>query len=192
MTELEQYLRSYMSINDEDMRILTSYFHPTTLEKGDYFLKAGRVCDKLSFHRSGLMRVYTEYYDKEVTQWLSFKGNLIADINGIVSDRPALYSIQALTRSDLYTISKKDYNNLAQHVPNWLALERVLIARCFGFMEQRIFAMLAMPAEQQYQYLLGINPDFNQVPLKYLASMMGITPESLSRVRNKLAAHPVQ
>ena len=58
MTELEQYLRSYMGVSDEDMASLVSYFQPTTLEKGDYFLRAGRVCDKLSFQRSGLLRVY--------------------------------------------------------------------------------------------------------------------------------------
>jgi CRP-like cAMP-binding protein len=187
MTELAKYLRSYMSVNDEDMEVITSYFYPAALEKGDYFLKAGKVCDKLSFHRSGLMRVYAEHDEKEVTQWISFKGNLIADINGIIRDQRAPYNIQALTHSELYTISKKDYNNLALHLPNWPILERALIARCFEFMEQRMFALLAMPAEQQYHYLLDMNPDLNQVPLKYLASMMGMTPESLSRVRSKLA-----
>lgn len=68
MTELEQYLRSYMGVSDEDMANLVSYFHPTFLEKGDYFLRAGRVCDKLSFHRSGLLRVYATHDEKDVTQ----------------------------------------------------------------------------------------------------------------------------
>ncbi|MDR3680403.1 MAG: Crp/Fnr family transcriptional regulator [Flavipsychrobacter sp.] len=187
MTELEQYLRSYMNVTDEDMDIITSYFHVTTLEKGDYFLKSGRVCDKLSFHKSGLIRMYGEHGEKEVTQWISFKGNFVADLNGIVRDQPSRYNIRALTHSELYTISKKDYNNLGHVLPKWPALERALITRCFGFLETRIFALLSMSAEEQYQYLLDMNPDFNQVPLKYLASMMGMTPESLSRVRNKLA-----
>ena len=186
MTDLETYLRSYMGISDEDMGTLVSYFHLTELKKGEYFLKAGRICDKLSFHRSGLMRVYAPYGDKEITQWISFKGNLIAHLGGIVFDEPSGFNFQALTYCELYTIDKKDYLNMAQVIPRWAVLERMLITRCFGFMESRIFALLSMSAEDRYRYLLDQNPDlFNNVPLKYLASMMGITPESLSRIRNK-------
>lgn len=56
-----------MGVSDEDMANLVSYFHPTSLEKGDYFLRAGRVCDKLSFHRSGLLRAYAIHDEKDVT-----------------------------------------------------------------------------------------------------------------------------
>lgn len=187
MTELEQYLRSYMGVSDEDMSILVSYFHPTSLEKGDFFLKAGRVCDKLSFHRSGLMRVFAAHGDKEVTQWISFKGNLIADLGGIICQEPSRFNVVALTHCELYTIDKKDYLQLPASVPKWPSLERVLITRCFGFMETRIFSLLSMSGDERYRYLQEQNPDlFNQVPLKYLASMMGMTPESLSRIRKKM------
>jgi CRP-like cAMP-binding protein len=187
MTELRQYLRSYTGVSNEDMETLVSYFHYTTLEKGDYFLKAGRVCDKLSFHKSGLIRAYASYEEKEVTQWISSKGYFLADLSGIVFDQPSRFNLCALTHSELYTISKKDYLNLANVIPAWPVLERALITRCFGFMETRIFALLSMTAEEQYKYLLDQNPElFTQVPLKYLASMMGMTPESLSRVRNKM------
>jgi hypothetical protein len=188
MTELEQYLRSYTGVTDDDMNTLVSYFHLTTMEKGDYFVKAGRVCDKLSFQRSGLIRSCAMHGEKEVTQWISSKGYFITDLNGIISNQPSRFDVYALTHSELFTISKKDYLNLPNVLPAWPALERVLITRCFGFLETRIFALLSMTAEEQYKYLLDQNPDlFTQVPMKYLASMMGMTPESLSRVRNKIA-----
>ena len=188
MTELEQYLRAYTGISDEDMSTLVSYFRITTMEKGDFFVKAGRVCDKLSFQSSGLIRSYAAHGEKEVTQWISSKGYFITDLNGIISDQPSRFNVRALTHSELYTISKKDYLNLAKAIPAWPSLERILITRCFGFLETRIFALLSMTAEEQYKYLLGQNPElFTQVPLKYLASMMGMTAESLSRVRNKMA-----
>ena len=186
MTELQQYLRSYMGVAEEDMDALTGYFHPTVLEKGDFFLKAGRVCDKLSFHRSGLIRVYASYGEKEVTQWISFKGNFITDLGGIICGEPSRFDVRALTHCELYTIDKKDYCNLHRVVPKWPELERLLITRCFGFIETRLFALLSMSAEERYNYLLEQNPElFHQVPLKYLASMMGMTPESLSRIRKK-------
>lgn len=188
MTELEQYLRTYTDVTDEDMGTLVSYFHLTTMEKGDHFVKAGRVCDKLGFQRSGLIRSYATHGDKEVTQWISSKGYFITDLGGIISNQPSKFDVYALTHSELYTISKKDYLNLHEVIPAWPKLERTLITRCFGFLETRIFALLSMTAEEQYKYLLDQNPElFTQVPLKYLASMMGMTPESLSRVRNKMA-----
>jgi len=187
MTELQQYLRSYTGVSYGDMDTLVSYFHCTTLDKGDFFLKQGRVCDKLSFHKSGLIRSYASHGEKEVTQWISSKGYFITDLAGIICDQPSRFNLCALTHSELYTISKKDYLNLANVIPAWPSLERVLITRCFGFMETRIFALLSMTAEEQYKYLLDQNPElFTQVPLKYLASMMGMTPESLSRGRNKM------
>jgi len=186
MTELEEYLRSYMGVSDEDMAALVSAFYPMTLEKGDYYLKAGRICDKLSFHREGLMRSFAVHGDKEVTQWISFRGNLITDLQGLVCDEPARFTIQALTRCELYTIDKQEYLGLHRRIERWPVLERTLITRCFGFMETRIFSLLSMSGEERYSYLQGQNPDlFDTVPLKYLASMMGMTPESLSRIRKK-------
>lgn len=188
MTELEQYLRSYMGVSDEDMDTLVSYFHPTSLEKGDFFLKAGRVCDKLSFQRSGLVRVYGVREEKEVTQWISFKGTILTDLSGLICDEPSRFTHRALTNCTFYTIDKKDYINMAQALPKWPTLERLLITKCFGFLETRIFSLLSMSGDERYKYLQGQNPDlFDQVPLKYLASMMGMTPESLSRLRKKNA-----
>ncbi|WP_431210379.1 hypothetical protein ACQ86N_30800 [Puia sp. P3] len=65
MTELGNYLRTYMNVADADMEALSAYFHPTSLRKGEYYLKQGRVCDKLSFHRSGLLRVFAEQGDRK-------------------------------------------------------------------------------------------------------------------------------
>ena len=70
MTELEQYIRGYFGVRQEDLARITTFFQPTTLGKGDFFLKTGRYCDKLSFIRSGYLRVYTTMAGREVTQWI--------------------------------------------------------------------------------------------------------------------------
>jgi CRP-like cAMP-binding protein len=188
MTELEQYLRAYTNVSDADMSTLASCFHITVMEKGEYYVKQGRVCDKLSFHKSGLIRSWADHDGREVTQWISSKGYFLTDLGGIISNQPSKFHVQALTHSELYTISKKDYLDLPNIIPAWPSLERVLITRCFGFLETRIFSLLSMSAEEQYIYMLEKDSElFTQVPLKYLASMMGMTAESLSRVRNKLS-----
>jgi CRP/FNR family transcriptional regulator, anaerobic regulatory protein len=189
MTGLQTYLRSHMGVPEEDMQTLLSHFKPTTLEKGDYYLKKGRICDNLSFHQSGLIRLYAPYEDKEVTQWISFKGNFISDLSSMVFRQPSKFNAQALTHCELFTLDKQDYDNLPHIIPKWPAIERALLLHCFSFMEVRVFSLLSMSANERYQYLQDQNPDlFQQVPLKYLASMMGMTPESLSRIRRRSQA----
>jgi hypothetical protein len=121
-----------------------------------------------------------------VTQWISFQGTLITHLGGLICDEASPYNFQALTHCEFYTIDKKDYTGLVQVMPRWPVLERLLITKCFSFIETRIFSLLSMSGEERYRYLQNQNPDlFDQVPLKYLASMMGMTPESLSRIRKK-------
>ena len=75
MTGLEQNIKSYFGvISDDDLKSIVSLFKLTTIKKGEYFLKAGKLCDKLSFIQSGILRVFIETEDKEVTQWISTAG----------------------------------------------------------------------------------------------------------------------
>lgn len=186
MTELEQYISSYFGVTQQEIAAIAALFHQTRLQKGEYFLRQDQICTKLSFQRSGLLRVFTTTFDKEVTQWIGTSGYFMTDLSGIIFNKPSKWTIQALVDCEFYTIDRDDYNNIARVVPRWHQLEKLFIARCFTLLEDRIFTLLSMSAEERYQLLLAQNsPLFNQVPLQYLASMMGMTPETLSRLRKK-------
>ena len=188
MTELELYINSYFGVEQKDLLKISSFFHLTELKKGDYFLKAGHICNKLSFHKSGIIRVYATTQEKEVTQWISTKGYFVTDLSGIIFNKSSKYTIQALTDCELYTIDQKDYKNIGRVIPQWHELEKLFIARCFIFLEERIFSLLSLSSEERYKWLFEQQRDlFNQVPLQYLASMIGMTPETLSRIRKKQA-----
>jgi CRP-like cAMP-binding protein len=186
MTELENYIKSYFGVTEGDLSRISTFFELTTLEKGGYFLKSGRVCNKLSFQKSGLIRVYVETAQKEITQWISTQGYFVTDLNGLIFNQPSKFEIQALSDCELYTIKQADYNKLGQIIPKWHELEKRFIAHCFIYLEERIFTLLSKTAEERYQLLFEQNKHlFTQVPLQYLASMMGMTPETLSRLRKK-------
>jgi len=186
MNELEVYINSYFGIPPDEMAGITSFFKLTTLEKGRFFLKAGQTCDKLSFHKSGYIRVFRQVGDREITQWISSKGYFVTDLRGIHFNRPARFNIQALTDSELYTINREDYRNLGNYIPQWHELEKLFLSNCFTYLETRVFNLLSMSAEERYLTLFEQNPElFNHVPLQYLASMMNMTPETLSRLRKK-------
>ncbi|MFN8349259.1 MAG: Crp/Fnr family transcriptional regulator [Spirosomataceae bacterium] len=186
MTDLEKYIQSYFGISQEDLVTVGALFKHQTLKKGDFFLKTGHVCNKLSFIQSGLLRVYVQTPDKEVTQWISTQGYFIADLASLIFNTPARWTIQALTDAEIYTINSQDYNRIGKLIPKWHELEKLFIARCFTILEDRIFTHLSMTAEERYQFFFERNKElFNQVPLQYIASMLGMTPETFSRIRKK-------
>ncbi len=187
MTELEQYIKSYFGVvATDDLNTIVSLFKLTTIKKGDFLLNTGKRCDKLSFVQSGLLRMFVSTDDKEVTQWISTKGYFCADLSSFVFETSSRLSIQALVDTEISTISKDDYKLIGELVPKWNEFEKLFIIRCFIILEERIFSHLSMTAEERYEYFLENNRElFNQVHLKYIASMLGMTPETFSRIRKK-------
>jgi CRP/FNR family transcriptional regulator, anaerobic regulatory protein len=187
MTNLEHYIQSYFGIiQPEELEMIVALFKPTSLKKSDYFLKSGRACNQLSFIQSGILRVFVDAEDKEVTQWISTKGYFITDLSSLVFETPARWNIQALSDAELFTISRTDYIRIGTLIPKWHELEKLFIAKCFTILEDRIFSHLSMSAEERYHFFFQQNSElFNQVPLQYIASMLGMTPETFSRIRKK-------
>lgn len=186
MTELKKYISSYFGISNENLEIVSKLFIESTLEKGDYFIKPGQYCEKLSFVKSGYIRVFSDSKNKEVTQWISSKGYFITDLYSFVFKQRARWKIQALTVCTLYTIEKENYELLNSLVPNWAHMEKQFIAGCFVMLEDRVFNHLSLTAEERYDALFKLNKDlFNQVPLQYLASMLGMSAETFSRIRRR-------
>ncbi len=187
MTELEQYIQSYFGVAQlEELKTIGSFFKPTTIKKGEFLLKTGRHCNQLSFIQSGFLRIFVSTEEKEVTQWISTKGYFVTDLSSFIFDTPARWTIQALADTELYTIQRSDYNNIGKLVPKWHELEKLFIAKCFTILEDRIFSHLSMSTEERYHFFFEKNKAlFNQVPLQYIASMLGMTPETFSRIRKK-------
>ena len=124
--------------------------------------------------------------EKEITQWISTKGYFSTDLSSFVFDTVSSLSIQALTDSEVYSITKADYQIIGELVPKWHELEKLFLVRCFVTLEERVFSHLSMTAEERYDYFFENNREiFNQVPLQYIASMLGMTPETFSRIRKK-------
>jgi len=187
MNELEQYISSYFGvINPQEIEHINKLFKPIELKKGDYILKTGQTCTQLAFIKTGLIRMYVDLENKEVTQWISSKGYFVTDLSSFIFESPARWNIQALSDAQLFSISKQDYLNIGNLVPKWHELEKLFLAKCFTILEDRIFAHLSMSAEERYDFFFQNNKElFNQVPLQYLASMLGMTPETFSRIRKR-------
>ena len=91
-----------------------------------------------------------------------------------------------MTDVELLAITKEDYNKISTRVPRWDNLEKMFLAKCFTVLENRVVSHLALNAEERYNQLFALNPTlFNEVPLNQIASMLGMSAETLSRIRKK-------
>lgn len=186
MTELEQYINFNFGVEDEELANIASLFEPEVVRKGDFYIKSGAACNKLSFVQSGFLRLYASTENKDITQWIFSKGYFIGDMPSLTFGVPSRWNIQALTDSEVFTIQKVKYNKITDTVPRWPEIEKHFLIKCFTIMEDRIFAHLSLTAEERYSAFYEHNRElFNQIPLQYIASMLGMTPETFSRVRKR-------
>ncbi|NCP84852.1 MAG: Crp/Fnr family transcriptional regulator [Bacteroidetes bacterium] len=186
-TTLQEYISLHFEVKElEDLQKIASFFKRTQLKKGEYFLQTGKNCDKLSFIDFGILRIYVELEEKEITQWISIKGYFVTDIQSFIFNSLARWTIQALEDTELFTIYREDYQRLSELVPKWNELEKLFLIKCFSFLENRMFSHLSMSAEDRYDFFYQTNKElFHLVPQQYIASMLGMTPETFSRIRKK-------
>ena len=186
MSELVQYIESQLAINKNDAEKIATLFEEVNLSKGEFFCHAGERCEKLAFVHSGFVRIFKETESKEVTQWVSSQGGFVTDLSSLLFQTPSRWEIQALTDCELYSIGGSDYRALGNKIENWPTLEKQFIASCFVTLENRVFSHLSSSAEERYDQLFEYNQDlFKFVPQQYLASMLGMSPETFSRIRAK-------
>jgi hypothetical protein len=167
--------------------MMEGFFKTEKLAKGDYHSRQGGQCWRLSFVSEGLLRMYRLHDDRDITHWISGPSYFATDLNSFLYGESCRWEIQALSEVKMQTISKADYDRMAANVPDWKHYENQFLAKCFAILEERMFAQLSLSAAERYAVMMAQQPNLiREVPLHYLASMLGMKPETLSRVRRKL------
>lgn len=181
-----EIIQSHFNTSQEISSRLLDYFKAETLEKGEMHTSIGQNHCKLSFVLSGYLRVYRQDLKHEVTQWVSSPSEIICDLNAILFDAPARWNIEALTPIELLSLSQSDYFKMQQTIKEWPAIEKAFMAKCFISIEERVYQLISQPAADRYQFLVENRPDLIQhIPQQYLASMIGMSAETFSRMRKK-------
>ncbi|MBX9853787.1 MAG: Crp/Fnr family transcriptional regulator [Cytophagaceae bacterium] len=178
-----------INLTAEEWELASSLFTAKKLRKKQYLLQAGDVCDFIAFVNQGALRAYTADAkgDEHITQF-ALEDWWISDMNSFLTGEPAVSNIDALEDSDILLLDKNAQDKLFKYIPKFERYFRLLIQSGYVALHKRLLSTIANTAEEKYLRIQKTYPNIIQrVPQHMIASYLGLKPETLSRIRKKLA-----
>ncbi|MDB5227708.1 MAG: cAMP-binding domain of or a regulatory subunit of cAMP-dependent protein kinase [Bacteroidota bacterium] len=185
-TELKSFISEYVHLPDDELDSIAAKFRTRTLKKNAYLLREGETCKDLIFVQKGCLRLYYVSEDIEVSVWFAMKHSSAIEIYSFISETPTNYFMQAIEDTEILYLPKTELNKLYHTHPKMQEMMRKFWEDVILHLLQRFTALQRDSAEQRYLDLLS-KPDYLQtIPQKYLASFIGVTPTSLSRIKKNI------
>ncbi|MEO0468163.1 MAG: Crp/Fnr family transcriptional regulator [Bacteroidota bacterium] len=183
-----QYIQQYTDISSEEWQAIAACLERTIYPKDSILLESGAICRKVYFLESGLLRYFVWRDGEEKTKYFTQPPYCFTAQRSLNQEIPSPDSIQALEDSVVWEMSRKDAFELFRY-PGWSEFVRLLVQEVQFFTEQILEALQTETAESRYIRMIEeANPLLQKVPLKYIASYLGIAPQSLSRIRKRYLA----
>jgi CRP-like cAMP-binding protein len=186
---LKQFFMQVLPMPPHKADLLAEKFNYKTYEKGDFLVQEGKVCNALHFVEEGCIRSYIlDANGDEVTTAIFMKNGTVNDLISFFKRQPSKENFQALSDCKTYFITYDELQEVFHGIPEFREMGRMMLINNYSKLKDRMLAMIQLTAEQRYLNLIDSQPDiFQQVPLKMIASYLGITDTSLSRIRKELA-----
>lgn len=188
-TNFYRYYAEKAGLEDRDFEQLIPYIEFKTLNHNQYILRAGEVCRHVLFVEQGLLQFVSldEKGDEHILQFAP-ENWLLSDRSNMYFDEPSLYYIKAIEPSTVAFLSPDFFSQAAKLRFEFTQFTETSLQRNIYFLQRRIQSLLAMTAKERYLDFMDLYPDLLlRVPQWMIASYLGITPESLSRVRREIA-----
>jgi CRP-like cAMP-binding protein len=172
---------------------ITGHFHYKEFKKLEPVLREGKICQEYYFLEEGLIRSFTQDLEgNEVTIAFYPAGGVVCELFSFFKRVPALESFEALTDCRCLAIDFSGIQQVFHGMPEFREFGRTILVNAYAQLKIRMLSSLHQTAEERYQQLITHSPDIFQIaPLKYIASYLGVTDSSLSRIRAKKGVKPV-
>lgn len=195
LEEFKAYIQNKTKINDEQFDQIAVNVFVKVVKKGEIVLHQEAVCSEMLFVSKGLLRSYTIDKDgKEHVIQFAPEDWWIGDRNSFYFSEPSLFFIDAVEDSTVVVLDKSFFSRAEQISPSFGLFNVLALHNTIRYMQKRINCLLSATAEERYLDFIQLHPNLTlRVPQWMIASYLGITPESLSRVRKGLATknfHP--
>jgi CRP-like cAMP-binding protein len=186
---LFNHIKKRVDLTDDELKICSKFFFHKRIKKNQFFLQEGEICRNIAFVIKGCMRVYT--IDNKGTEHIiqfAISDWWISDLHSYLTEKPATYNIDALQTSEVLLLSKPSREEMLITVPKMERFFRLLQESNYVATHKRITDSLSITAEERYLKFIRTYPAFLEIiPQKQIASYLGITPQSLSRIRKEIS-----
>ena len=184
---LEKQISKYSDLTNKEYLIIKSYFKNKMLKKGEILHSTNTICDKYYFIETGLIRYFIINNGEEITGGFFFEGEGYTDSNSFITNNLSRQTAQVIESSSLLFISRADLEKLYKEVPKFERIGRILAEQALLNIRYKIDNLMLLDAKKRYLNLMECRPNvISRVPQHFIASYLGIKPQSLSRIRKNL------
>ncbi len=185
---LVNFILSVVKISKDDADQIANTFHPIEIKEKDYLLRENEVSDDYLYLECGLMRTFLYNLEgEEITIEFFTEDNIVFEVTSFFNRIRSEAYIQATTKCKGFRISYEELNTLFHNKPAFRDFGRAILVKEFIASQSRNYGMINRTAKERYQNLLSTKPQILQyAPLKYIASYLGVTDSTLSRLRKKM------
>lgn len=186
--QLIKSIQEKVPATDDELQLCKHYFTPKKLRKKQFLLQEGDVCNRMAFVEKGALYSYST--DAKGTQRViqfAFEGWWISDLYSFFTKEPSSLSIEALEDCELLLLDHEQHESLLKNVRQYETYTRIVLQNAYVALQRRIEGTIGLPAEEKYSRLLGqYSTILNRVPQHLVASYLGVSPETLSRIRKQM------
>ncbi len=182
------HIENFSKIQDEDWELLVPHLTIRSFRKNQFFIREGKRALDVGFVIEGMFRHFYTKDGEEKTTYFYFENHLISSYISCITGDPSLISMQALSNSSCIIFPYKVLNDLFEKSKAWQKFGRLVAEYLAIGLEERMVSLLMQSPEERYISLLnsGKNKIIERIPQHYIANYLGITPVSMSRIRNRL------
>lgn len=175
---------------EEDLHLCKSHFTPKRLRRKQFFLQEGDVCNRTAFIEKGAMYSYTtDAKGGQRVMQFAFEGFWISDLYSFFTREESKLNIEALEDCELLLLDHEQHEYLLKNVPQYETYTRILYQNAYVALQQRLEGTIGLTAEEKYsKFAEQYSAIINRVPQHLIASYLGVTPETLSRIRRQIAS----
>ncbi|BAV07256.1 cAMP-binding domain of CRP or a regulatory subunit of cAMP-dependent protein kinases [Filimonas lacunae] len=182
--KLLSLLESLVRLDASDKEMVIQYFEPVQYKAGELLVKPGGIAHYMYFINEGYLRTYSLADATEITHHINCPMGFITAYSSYTTRQPSVEYLHCITDCELLRIASEQLTALFQQNAAWAEAGRIINERVVTYNEKRSRDLVGKTAEQRYRDVIESHPDYLQnVPLQYIASFIGVKPESLSRIR---------
>lgn len=187
MNDLIENIKYYASMSDEEMQFLIDSVEKRYFEKNEIIFSEGRISDEIYFVTKGCVRLFYNVDGIDKTAFFYTEGKFICAGESYTFNIPAVENYQALEQTEIYVFTKSKIEILLEKIPKFEVIARIATENELITCQKMIASFVTKSAEERYTELLETEGElFQRVPQQYIASYLGVSPETLSRIKSRV------